>query len=162
MNIKKVNDMTIIDDCYNASPESMKLALNTLVKQEAKRRIAILGDMLELGEYSEKLHEEIGKYVAKNKINKLIVTGNFSKYIPLGAKRIEAECDDKDIMLIAFEKDNKTVLITANFSEKEKAFVMPYDGLVSVTDKGHNLTEKSVSANEKIAITPQSVTTFVF
>lgn len=93
---------------------------------------------------------------------RLYVTGNFSKYIPLGAKRIEAECDDKDIMLIAFEKDNKTVLITANFSEKEKAFVMPCDGLVSVTDKDHNLTEKSVSANEKIAITPQSVTTFVF
>ena len=93
---------------------------------------------------------------------RLYVTGNFSKYIPLGAKRIEAECDDKDIMLIAFEKDNKTVLITANFSEKEKDFVIPYDGLVSVTDKGHNLTEKSVSANEKIAITPQSVTTFVF
>ena len=56
----------------------------------------------------------------------------------------------------------KTYLILVNNSDKEKAFVMPSDGLVAVTDKDNNLTEKTVNTNEKIAITPESVTTFVF
>ncbi len=93
---------------------------------------------------------------------RLYVTGNFSRYIPLGAKRIKAECDDKDIMLIAFEKDGKTVLITANPSKEEKQYTVPQNALVALTDKDNNLTEKKVSANETFTITPESVTTFVF
>ena len=93
---------------------------------------------------------------------RLYVTGNFSKYIPIGAKRIEAVCNDEDTLIIAFRKDEKTYLILVNNSNKEKAFVMPSDGLVAVTDKDNNLTEKTVNTNEKIAITPESVTTFVF
>lgn len=93
---------------------------------------------------------------------RLYVTGNFSKYIPIGAKRIEALCDDEDTLIIAFTKDEKIYLILVNNSEKEKAFVMPSEGLVAVTDKDNDLTEKNVNGNEKIAITPESVTTFVF
>ncbi len=93
---------------------------------------------------------------------RLYVTGNFSKYIPLGAKRIDVNCDDKDVITIAFTKESKTILIVVNDTEKEKDFTMPADGLFAVTDKDNNLAEKNAAANEKIAITPLSVTTFVF
>ncbi len=85
MNIETKNDIILINDCYNASPESMKVALEALSKQEAKSRIAILGDMLELGEYSDKLHEEVGENVAKNKIDKLYTVGKLAKNIKQGA-----------------------------------------------------------------------------
>lgn len=85
MNIEEKNGITLINDCYNASPESMKLAIETLAKQEAKRKIAILGDMFELGEYSEALHKEVGKSIAENKIDKLYTVGKFGKFIIDGA-----------------------------------------------------------------------------
>lgn len=85
MNIQTKNGITIINDCYNASPESMKLGIEALKKQEAKRKIAILGDMLELGEYAQKLHEEVGIEVAKNKIDRLYVVGEMAENIKLGA-----------------------------------------------------------------------------
>lgn len=85
MNIEEKNGITLINDCYNASPESMKLALETLAKQKSKQKIAILGDMFELGEYSETLHKEVGKSVAENKINKLYTVGKFGKFIINGA-----------------------------------------------------------------------------
>ena len=93
---------------------------------------------------------------------RLYVTGNFSKYIPIGAKRIETACDDKDVMTIAFAKDERTILIVVNNTDEEKDFSIPDDGIIAVTDKQSNLTERKASANEKIIITPQSVTTFVF
>lgn len=97
MNIKKINNIILIDDCYNASPESMKLALNTLSKQESKRKIAILGDMLELGEYSSKLHELVGGCVAENKIDKLFVTGEFANSIKIGATK--KGMNEEDILI---------------------------------------------------------------
>lgn len=93
---------------------------------------------------------------------RLYVTGNFSKYIPLGAKRIEAACDDKDVLVIAFAKEKKTVVIAINPTKQEKQFVLPDDALVALTDKNNDLTEKRASVNEKTIITPESVTTFVF
>ena len=95
MNIETKNDIILINDCYNASPESMKVALEALSKQDAKRKIAILGDMLELGEYSDKLHEEVGENVAKNKIDKLYTVGKLAKNIKQGA--INEGMDEQNI-----------------------------------------------------------------
>ena len=53
---------TIINDCYNASPDSMKAALDVLGNTKGKRKIAILGNMNELGNESEKAHKEVGEY----------------------------------------------------------------------------------------------------
>ena len=63
METKKINGCTIICDYYNASYESTKYALEYLKNTNSKRKIAILGDMLELGEFSKELHEKVGKEV---------------------------------------------------------------------------------------------------
>lgn len=96
------------------------------------------------------------------KPKRLYVTGNFSKYIPVGARRVDALCDDREAKVIAFEKDGRTILITANFSKEEKQYVLPCDCLASVTDKDNNLTERHADKGETFILSPESVTTFVF
>ena len=75
------NDITIINDSYNASFDSMKAAIEYLANTNSKRKIAILGDMFELGEFSEELHRNVGKVVAKNRIDLLFTIGEDAKYI---------------------------------------------------------------------------------
>lgn len=75
----------IIDDCYNASPTSMTASLNVLAKAEG-RKIALLGDMLELGERSDELHENVGRAAAELKIDLLITVGSSAKRIAEAAR----------------------------------------------------------------------------
>ena len=65
-------------------------------------------------------------------------------------------------MLVAFENEEKTVLIIANPTDKEKSYALTCDALVAVTDNEKNLEESRVHAGESIAISPESVTTVVF
>ncbi len=90
------------------------------------------------------------------------VTGNFSKYIPLGARRVESYSDDKDVRVIAFEKDSTTVLIVINPTNSLKSFTVPDKGVFSVTDVNRDLAEKNCTRGDVVDILPESVTTFVF
>jgi UDP-N-acetylmuramoyl-tripeptide--D-alanyl-D-alanine ligase len=82
MDVLKIeNNITIINDSYNASYESMKASIEYLSKINGKRKIAVLGDMFELGKYSEELHKKVGEEIVKNNIDVLICCGNNSKYI---------------------------------------------------------------------------------
>ena len=81
------NGVTIINDSYNASFESMQASLKYLSGLKSKRKIAVLGDMFELGKYSEELHKKVGKEVVKNNIDILICSGDCSKNIVEEAKR---------------------------------------------------------------------------
>ncbi len=74
------NNITLIDDTYNASLESVKAAVNFLYKFKG-RKIAVLGDVLELGKETKTIHKKIGYEVAKYKIDYLITIGKDSKYI---------------------------------------------------------------------------------
>ena len=85
--IKTKAGITIINDSYNASFDSMKASIELLSKKEGKRKIAVLGDMFELGKYSENLHRKVGTEVYKNEINKLYIVGNDAKYIAMQAKQ---------------------------------------------------------------------------
>ena len=75
------NNITLIDDTYNANQDSMINSLSILSKVKDKRKIAILGDILELGDYSEQIHRNIGKNITKDTLDILITIGNYSKYI---------------------------------------------------------------------------------
>ena len=78
LQVIKKEGLIIINDCYNASPDSMKSSLDVLSAYKDHRKVAILGDMYELGEESEKAHFEVGEY-AKDKLDILIVIGRYIK-----------------------------------------------------------------------------------
>lgn len=80
------DDITLINDSYNASYESMKASIEYLASCDSVRRIAVLGDMFELGEFSQELHKKVGVEVAKNNIDVLITIGENAKYIAYEAK----------------------------------------------------------------------------
>lgn len=77
--------ITCIEDCYNASPDSMRAGITTLANTNGKRKIAVLSDMLELGDYSKKAHYEVGVIAAGCKIDFLLAFGNDSRHIIKGA-----------------------------------------------------------------------------
>ena len=82
MDIRKLeNGAILINDAYNASYESMKASLEFLATHTGIRKIAVLGDMFELGDYSVELHRKVGIEVAKRNIDILICAGENSKYI---------------------------------------------------------------------------------
>lgn len=75
------NGAILINDSYNASYESMSASINYLENHNGTRKIAVLGDMFELGEYSKELHEKVGEAVAQKNIDILICSGEESKNI---------------------------------------------------------------------------------
>lgn len=81
------NGSLVINDAYNASPESMKAALQTLATlgRQGHRTIAVLGEMAELGKESAAQHDEIGRFVVRLNIDQLFVVGQRAKLIHLGA-----------------------------------------------------------------------------
>ena len=83
--IELKNGIKIVNDAYNASLESMKASLKVLSEYK-ERKIAVLGDMFELGEFSEELHKKVGEEVVKNKIDILIACGENATYIADVAK----------------------------------------------------------------------------
>lgn len=70
----------LIDDTYNASLDSIKSSLEILSKEKAERKIAIIGDVLELGKYSKDIHMEIGKELLKNNLDYIVTIGIETKY----------------------------------------------------------------------------------
>jgi UDP-N-acetylmuramoyl-tripeptide--D-alanyl-D-alanine ligase len=84
-----VNGSTIIDDSYNASPEAAKLALDTLYQIKAPQKIAVLGNMNELGAYSPDAHQQIGGYCDPHQLELVVTIGpDANKYL---AKAAEAK-----------------------------------------------------------------------
>ena len=83
MEIREYNGVTVINDCYNASPDSMKAALSVLHDMKAKRKIAVLGDVLEMGTFAEKALYEVGLSIED--MDMLVTVGDNSRFIARGA-----------------------------------------------------------------------------
>ena len=91
------NGFTIIEDCYNASPESMKASLAVLAELGKERRtVAVLGEMRELGTTSDELHKSVGRYAAELKIDRLYTYGDSALEIAVGA--LEEGLDESAIV----------------------------------------------------------------
>lgn len=83
--IIKTADYIILDDCYNANPVSMKSSIDVIAQADG-RKVCILGDMFELGTDEEKLHYEVGEYLAAKNIDVLITAGKLSHTLVAGAR----------------------------------------------------------------------------
>lgn len=90
-NLVQVGGVQVIEDCYNASPDSMRAALQTLGKLPVHRRYAVLGAMLELGDYAKEAHTQVGKMAAENGIDGVLAYGADAAYIVEAAKQAGLE-----------------------------------------------------------------------
>ncbi len=84
---------TVIDDCYNAAPDSMRVALELLADLPGRRKWAVLGDMRELGPMAADWHRELGEFAASLGLAGLITLGDLGRHIAEGA-RGGPSCDD--------------------------------------------------------------------
>ena len=124
---KSSKGYTIINDCYNANYDSMKSALQYLNRTPGNRKIAVLGDMLELGDFSKKLHEGVGNAVVENKVNILITVGK----------------EAKNIAKIAMKNNVETYEYTDNNSaiSKLKEILEPEDAVLVKASNSMNFKE---------------------
>lgn len=111
---------TIINDSYNANPDSMKAALEVLKNYSGSRKIAVLGTMGELGDYAEEAHIQVGEF-AKDKADILLTTGEFKEYYKKGFGECTMVFESKQELmqrLTDMIKVNDTILIKASRSAK--------------------------------------------
>ena len=118
-NLITLGDVLVIDDCYNANPVSMKASLDVLAQAEG-RKIAVLGDMGELGENEREMHYDVGKYAANTGVDILFCCGTLSEELAKGAQRGHtkvmyfAEREKLTQTLLNFVEAGDTVLVKAS------------------------------------------------
>ena len=127
-NITKRGAYTVLADCYNASPDSMKAALSVLDQLPCEgRRVAVLGDMLELGEMSQQLHELVGTMAAASKVQQLFCYGDQALHIARAASNLGAS---------AFHTDDRVELCCA-----VRAYLRPGDVILFKASRGMRLED---------------------
>ena len=124
LNIKGKNGIKVIDDTYNACPESVRSAINTLMATKGLRKVAVLGDMFELGSDSRIFHEEVGRYAGEKKIDFLITIGGDSAFMAKGALE---NMDPQQVR--HFEKKE-------DFLEKINEYIFPGDVVLVKASRG--------------------------
>jgi UDP-N-acetylmuramoyl-tripeptide--D-alanyl-D-alanine ligase len=133
LQVKEIRGVRFLDDSYNANPDSVKAALQTLVELDAEgQRIAVLGEMRELGDESERGHREVGETAAALKIDHLIAIGNVAATIAEAAKR-------------AGLKNSSTVTSTAEAAELLAELAAPGD-LILIKGSRLARTEQVIEA----------------
>jgi UDP-N-acetylmuramoyl-tripeptide--D-alanyl-D-alanine ligase len=126
--IIKIGNFTIIDDSYNANPLSVKNAIDILNSMEGFK-IFVLGDMLELGEYSQELHREIGKFLNVSYIDYIMLYGNEAKYVfeEIDDKSRVKHFDNKDTIakdILKFSDRQPVVLVKGSRGMKMEDVIL--------------------------------------
>jgi UDP-N-acetylmuramoyl-tripeptide--D-alanyl-D-alanine ligase len=85
------NGITILNDCYNSNPEAAKAMLDTLAAMPGQRKIAVLGEMLELGVWAEKMHAELGAHAAEKGINVVVAIRGAARHLAQAAEKAGVE-----------------------------------------------------------------------
>lgn len=131
--IEEKNGITIIEDCYNANPESMSAGLDVLCHTAGKKKlrsVAVLGDMLELGHVSKEAHFDIGNEAARRGVKRLITFGKAARDIAEGA------------LAAGMKKENITIIEDTENAEKAA------DIIKSIIGKGDAVLFKASRAME--------------
>ena len=117
--IELKNGVKIINDAYNSSVESVKASLEYMKNIRGKRKIAVLGDILETGKFAEKLHKNIGEIVCENKVDILICSGENAKYIVQSAR--EKGFNEKNIYYL---ENNDEIVNWAKENMKQEDVIL--------------------------------------
>lgn len=103
--VHEVGGLSIIDDSYNASPDSMRASLRVLSEKAGARRIAVLADMKELGEKEVAYHAELGAFINQLNIDELFLLGDLAKELGAKAEKAKVHCfSDKGALLEALKE----------------------------------------------------------
>lgn len=129
--IRADGKFTMIDDTYNASPDSMRASINVLCDMPCEgKRIAVLGDMLELGEKSEEYHRDIGRYLLGKPVDEVYVIGELASYIKDEMKQSASE----NIRVFSFSDNEEAAMSLV-------AILQPEDVLLVKASNGMHLNE---------------------
>ena len=120
-NIMQKNGITIIDDCYNASPESMKQSLE-LLTEAVTPTVAILGDMFEQGENEDKCHEEVGEFAVEKNIGTIVCVGTRSK--KMYDKAMMQASLKENIEVLYFATVDEAIAALGDFIKKEDTVLL--------------------------------------
>ena len=130
LNVKKYSDFILIDDTYNANPESMKYSISLLPKIKSfKKKVVILGDMFELGDEEIKLHRGLAAFIKRNKIDEIFLLGKRMKYLctELAKQKIDSiHFESREELKLFIGKKNfqdSVVLIKGSRGMKMEEFV---------------------------------------
>ena len=93
--------LTVVDDSYNANPDSVCNGIDNLIRMPARRHICILGDMLELGENTLKMHYEVGSYALKKGIDLVLTSGNCAREMSRAAGERGHHFENRDELIAA-------------------------------------------------------------
>lgn len=129
LSVKEAGGVRVIDDTYNASPDSMKAGLGVLSATAGDRRVAILGDMYELGDESEMWHRQVGEFAAEKKIDLVIAIGELAKAIADGAKGKQGAGE-----VVYFAEK-------ADFIEKKDEYIKKGDVILVKASRGMHMEE---------------------
>jgi UDP-N-acetylmuramoyl-tripeptide--D-alanyl-D-alanine ligase len=139
--VLQIGTLTMINDCYNANPASMKNALQILAGLDQagkRRRVFICGYMAELGKYAEKLHAELGTHIAQARVQALLAVGKFANITAEAAKKaatynLQAECfqDAFEVCnrLHEFVRDDDIILVKGSRAAKLETVTERLKGL---------------------------------
>jgi UDP-N-acetylmuramoyl-tripeptide--D-alanyl-D-alanine ligase len=119
--IHRTPDMVVIDDSYNANPTSMRSSIDGLARFPGRKHIAVLGDMAELGEYTEPAHKELGEYIAEAPVDAVYWLGPSGSFVESGirGRRSITVVDTLERLIAAVQRDLKpgdVVLVKASRS----------------------------------------------
>jgi UDP-N-acetylmuramoyl-tripeptide--D-alanyl-D-alanine ligase len=119
--VRLASGVTVVDDSYNANPTATRRALDVLASGQGSRRIAVIGEMLELGERSAELHEGVGRAAAKARVDVLLAVGGapakaladaaVAAGMPAASVRYFATSDEAADAAVALVKTGDLVLV---------------------------------------------------
>lgn len=131
---KNEKGVTIIDDTYNASYDSVKASLAMLKSRKEKRKIVVLGDILELGSYSEKIHRDLAKIVMDNDIDVLVLVGDLMLYL-----FDELKMNNYSKKVFTFNKYNETYEFLDDLLKKDDVILLKGSHSINLTEVVNHL-----------------------
>ncbi|HZK57160.1 MAG TPA: UDP-N-acetylmuramoyl-tripeptide--D-alanyl-D-alanine ligase [Clostridia bacterium] len=126
LEITKKNNIKIIDDTYNASPDSMKAAINVLKNIKADRKIAVLGNMFEMGDFAEEGHRSVGRHLANKEVDLLITVGEMAYWI--AAEAGESGLKEENIFSV-FTNDDAIGVLKLNVQNNDAVLIKGSRGM---------------------------------